>query len=260
MSGASRNFKKPPLVEVYCEFIFDPTEGEDWDGLRISDFMGRIGSSYSQRRMLPFGGGRTQLYDEEQVTWEPFDPRETVPLFRFTTDDGGTTVQVGENLLVVNQLPPYYGWGNFMPKVLEAVWAYAETWRPQRVAQAYLHYIDRIFIPENDFEFRDYFNLYPVLPEHFNRPYTNLSLSFDMEGCGKGDVLSVALQQDSSANPDGMTFLLNWDYGSTEPVELGQDLQDMIEWLETAHGCCSAHFDLLFTERCFALFEPGGGS
>ncbi len=68
------------------------------------------------------------------------------------------------------------------------------------------------------------------------------------------------MQQDASANPDGMTFLLNWDYGSTEPMELDPEFRGMQEWLEIAHDCCSAHFDLLFTERCFTLFEPYGVS
>jgi uncharacterized protein (TIGR04255 family) len=259
MADISRNLQKPPLVEVYCEFIFDPAEGEDWDGLRISDFIGKMGSAYSQRRMLHFGGGRTQVHDEEQVAWEPNETDEAVPLFRLSTEDGCTTVQVGEDLLVVNQLPPYYGWSRFSPRVLQAMAAYEEVWRPKRIAQAYLHYADRVFIPENDFEFRDYFNLHLVVPEGFNKPYTNFSVSFDLEGCGKGDILSVALQQDSSANPDGMTFVLNWDYGSTSPVELDRELLEIQEWLERAHGCCSAHFDALFTDRCFALFDPYGG-
>lgn len=260
MSHSRRKYKKAPLVEVYCEFIFDPEVGEAWDGLRISDFIGRIGSGYSQRRMLHLGGGRPQLHDEEAPAWEPDDLGGPVPLFRFSTDDGDTTIQVGEDLLVVNQLPPYYGWSKFSPGVLGAISAYCNTWQPKRVAQAYLHYVDRVFIPENDFRFGDYFNLHPVIPDGFNKPCTNLSLSFDLEGCGKGDVLSVAMQQDASANPDGMMFLLNWDYGSTGPVGLEPELRELQEWLEIAHDCCSAHFDLLFTERCFTLFEPYGGS
>ena len=260
MTSVPKSFKKPPLLEVYCEFVFDASEGEPWEGLRVTEFMRAICPDYTQRRMMHSGGGRAQLHDEDEVTWDDNDPDEAVPLFRFSTDDGTTIIQVGENLLVVNQLPPYYGWSRFSPRVLEAIESYRNTWRRKQIAQVFLHYVDRVFIPEPNFEFRDYFNLYPVLPPHFSKPYTNFSLSLDLEGCGKGDVMSVALQQDSSADPDGISFLLNWDYGSTEPVGLDSRLAQIHEWLETAHGCCRAHFDSLFTERGFALFEPDGGS
>lgn len=259
MTDAPGKFKKPPLLEAYCEFVFDPNEGESWDGLRIGDFMRDINPDYTQRRMMHLGGGRAQLHDEEEGNWDDSDPDEALPLFRFSTDDGTTTLQVGENLLVVNQLPPDYGWGRFRPRVLDALACYCNTWQPRRIAQVLLHYVDRVLIPEPNFAFPDFFNLYPVLPPGFSKSYTNLSLFFDLEGCGKGDVLSVALQQDSSADPDGISFLLNWDYGSTEAVELDTDLAEIQGWLETAHGCCSDHFNSLFTGRGIALFEPDGG-
>jgi uncharacterized protein (TIGR04255 family) len=260
MAAPPGKFNKPPLLEVYCEFLFEPGEGKSWDGLRIGDFMRAIGSDYTQRRMMHLGGGRARLHDEEEIDWDDSDPGEPLPLFQFKTDDGTTALQVGENLLVVNQLPPYYGWSRFSPRVLNALACYRDAWKPGRIDQVLLHYVDRVFIPEPNFEFRDFFNLYPVLPAGFIKPYTNLSLLFDLEGCGKGDVLSVALQQDASADPDGISFLLNWDYSSTEPVELDPELAEIREWLESAHGCCSDHFNALFTDRGLALFEPDGGS
>ncbi len=257
MSSVSRQLKNPPLLEVYCEFIFDSPEDEQWDGLRISDFIGKIGNGYTQHRMMHQGGGQARLHDEVEDDREGIgDPTEPVPLFRFSTEDGGTTVQVGENLLVVNQLPPYYGWSRFAPGVLDAIEAYRTTWKSGSIARAFLHYVDYVFIPVKTFEFREYFNVYPVLPTSFDKPSTNLSLSFDIEGCGEGDVLSVAIQQEASPDPDGMSFRLNWDYGSTQPIELGLGLSKIHGWLDAAHACCRYHFDSMFTERGFALFEP----
>jgi len=256
MSGSPKRFKKPPLLEVYCEFLFDPPEGDSWEGLQVCEFVGLIGEGYTQHRMMHHGGVQIRLHDEEGDYWGHGDPDDIVPLFRFSTDDGSTTVQVGENLLVVNQLPPYYGWSRYGPRVLDGIKAYSHVWKPVKVVQAFLHYVDRVLTPQGNFEFRDYFNLYAVLPPAFDRPYTNLSLSFDIEGCGRGDVLSVAVQQVSSPDPDGMSFLLNWDYGSTEPIELDPELSRVREWLEAAHTCCGYYFQSLFTDRCFALFEP----
>jgi len=257
MAEGPRKFGKPPLVEVYCEFVFMPAGGERWHGLGVCEFLRRIGGQYPNQEMLTPGSGQTHLHDEDDS--EPFgvvDLDSPYPLFRFRSEDGSTIVQVGDNLLVVNQLPPYYGWGNFFPRIIEALEGYLNIWNPTSVAQAFLHYIDRVEVREREFALKDYFNLFPVLPEGFDRPFTNLMLSMDLEGCGKGDVLSVSIRQDTAINPDGNAFLFNWDYGSTDPIPLDTGLDGIAEWLEVAHGCCWDFFQAIFTDRCIALFEP----
>jgi hypothetical protein len=88
------------------------------------------------------------------------------PRHRFTSEDYQTTVQLGDNLLVVNQLPPYYGWEKFEPVVDRCFRLYLDLWKPETVARAGAHYLDKVDIPKVEFDLAEYFNLYPRLPDN----------------------------------------------------------------------------------------------
>src|SRR5207244_219697 len=77
--------------------------------------------------------------------FQPFGP--PTPRLRFISEDEKTLVQLGENLLVVNQLPPYYGWEKYEPTVVECFDHYTKLWKPSSVARAAVHYIDKVDLP-----------------------------------------------------------------------------------------------------------------
>jgi len=254
-------------VEVYCEFVFEPPEGQTWDWLRICEFAKEIDGDFPQHRMVRQHGEPARLgADENEAYWEEGDADQPAPLFRFATKDGLTTVQIGENLLVVNGLPvenprpPYGAWKKFYPYVHRSISTYRDVWKPERISQLFLHYVDRIFIPKNDFEFRDYFNLSPVLPADLDNAFTNLSISCDLKGAGKGDVLSLVFQEVFSPDPDRVCYLVNWDYWTAESVALDAKMTGVKDWLEAGVKCCGSHFKSLYTDRCLKLFESDGNS
>ncbi len=117
--------------------------------------------------------------------------------------------------------------------------------------------MDRIFIPKNDFKFRDYFNLSPVLPAELDNAFTNLSISCDLKGVGKGDVLSLVFQEVFSPDPDRVCYLVNWDYWTAESVALDAKMTGVKDWLEAGVKCCGSHFKSLYTDRCLKLFGIG---
>jgi uncharacterized protein (TIGR04255 family) len=136
---------------------------------------------------------------------EPTGP--PTPRDRFASADGKTLLQVGENLLVVNQLPPFYSWERYEPTVVDCFGQYARLWKPARALRAAVHTIDKVDIPKIEVGLEDYFNLYPVLPEYPKTAATNLAFSYEVSGAGEGDVLTTTMKQHPSANPEGMTFL-----------------------------------------------------
>jgi uncharacterized protein (TIGR04255 family) len=157
-----KQFKNPPLVEVFTEFFFEPDPEKELDPLLLAKFWrGKIKAAFPR-------------------AVQPTEP--PAPRHRFTSEDGKTLLQVGENLLVVNQLPPYYGWERYQPAVVECFEHYVRQWRPVRVARAAVHYINKIDIPRLDFEMDEYLNLFPVLLEFPGKPATNIVLSYEMQG------------------------------------------------------------------------------
>jgi uncharacterized protein (TIGR04255 family) len=228
-----KQYKNPPLIEVFCEFSFQPDPNKEVDPLWVANFWrGRIKADFP-RAVQPTG---------------PPAPRH-----RFASENGKTLVQVSENLLVVNQLPPYYGWERFEPVVAECFEHYARGWKRVRGDRAAVHYVDKFDIPRLEFNLDGYFNLFPVLPEFPKKPATNIAVSYEVQGAQEGDVVVTTLRQYPSANPEGATFLIQWAYIATGGLET--DTQQVRSWLGKAHDFLSELFLSTLTDECRKLFD-----
>jgi uncharacterized protein (TIGR04255 family) len=238
-----KQYAKPPLLEVICEIRFEPADGEEWDGLLLATFYERLGRERFPRKNRPEG------------TRENFSSPAT-PRHQFLSADGNTIVQVGEQLLAVNQLPPGYRWETFEQEVLGALLLYLDLWKPRRIRWAGLHCTDRIEIPGETINLPDWFNLYPVLPAMFqDRPVANLAMAFEAAGSRPGDVLAIVLHQQPSANPELNPIHIQWNYVATQGVEANRE--DVRSWLALAHEATGAAFRASLTPRCETLFGPG---
>jgi uncharacterized protein (TIGR04255 family) len=249
-----RKYRKPPLIEVICDFYFDPDPDTEWDPKLLAVFSEKV-----RQRGYP--------HDEDVPGRGPSAPRgarqpgirRRRPKWqwrhRFSSTDGNKTAQVGENLLVVNQLPPWYGWSKFKEETLACLEFYRGIWSANRIAHAGLHYVDMIDVPGDPFFFDDYFNLYPVLPEGIeNWSVTNLAMAFEVIGSRPDDVCAITYHQRPSSRPDLNRFRFRWDYISLGG--LNSDKSEVGAWLETAHDFVDRAFRSAFTKKCEELFEP----
>jgi uncharacterized protein (TIGR04255 family) len=224
---------KLPLVEVFCEFYFAPAPDKGVDSLLLSKFWkGSVKSNFP-------------------LAVQPAGP--PVPRHRFLSQNEKTFLQIGENLLVVNQLPPYYGWERYEPVVVEAFESYVRVWRPARVDRTAVHYINKIDVPEVDFNLEKYFNLFPVLPEFPNTPATNIALSYEVQGAREGDIVVTTMRQHPSAAPQGATFMLYWDYVATGGM--AADMKEAQSWLAGANDFLDDLFFSTLTDECRRLFD-----
>jgi uncharacterized protein (TIGR04255 family) len=229
-----KQYRNPPLLEVFSEFFYQPDpEREEPYALSLAKFWrGKLKNDFP-RAVQPAGPPR---------------PRD-----RFTSEDGKTLLQIGEDLLVVNQLPPYHQWERYEPVVVDCFSQYTRQWKPVRVNRAAIHSINKIDIPRLDFNLDEYFNLFPVLPDFPKKPATNIALSYEVQGAVEGDLVATSLRQHDSANPEGVSFLLQWDYVATGGLQA--DPRQIQSWLAKAHEFLSELFGSTFTEACLELFE-----
>ncbi len=251
----TRQYKNPPLVEVFCELFFALSEGEEWDAFQTPQFYERIRHKMPVRKDLhtvgiavtvPHGAKGGQGLDVR-----PHGP--PTPRYRFQSSDGKTVAQIAENLLVVNQLPPYYGWESFQSVLLEAFSHYVDLWPVAQIERVALHYVDKVVVPESQFELAAYFNLYPVLPIEAGEPITNVAMAFEVAGAGEGDILALSFRQQPSADPDRTAFLFQFDYVATQARPATS--AHLSEWLAGAHEHTRRLFENTFTERCKQLFR-----
>src|SRR5262249_11936162 len=152
-----KQYKNPPLVEVFTEFFFQPPQGVEWDSFIVPTFYKKVAKDFPTRKRLGTVGFQVRLAPSgTPPEFQSFNP--STPRHRFISENEKTLVQLGENLLAVNQLPPYYGWENYEPRVVECFGLYVKLWKPERVARAAVHYIDKVDLPEAETGLERYFN------------------------------------------------------------------------------------------------------
>jgi uncharacterized protein (TIGR04255 family) len=244
-------YKNPPLVEVFCEFFFQPPEEAEWDVLLLTRFWNKIRTAFPKRENLK-AGIEVSVREGEGSPKVRFGP--PTPQYRFRSADNKTLVQIGENLLAVNRLPPdYEGWGKFEPVVASSFSHYLQVWKPSKLVRAAVHYIDKIDIPKREIELADYFTLYPVFPEKPKTLVTNVLLSYEAKGANEGDVVVFTMKQMPSANPHGVSFFVTFDYVATGGLAL--KVESVKRWITNAHDHLHELFENTFTNECKKLWD-----
>lgn len=248
-----RTYDKPPLVEVLCDFYFDTGKNDPWDAIQLGKFAeSACQKGYPHEKRMP-GAGPTIA--RAMRKWRGRRRGDYNYRHRFTSEDGNRSVQVGENLLVVNQTPPYYGWTKFKAEALEQLDLYLSTWPSPFVVHAGLHYVDVVEIPGDSFYIDDYLNFYPVIPSELtNRAVNNLVMAFEIEGSSPGDVCTIHYQQRPASDPGANTFRFHWDYVSLDGFE--PTSQAAGKWLDAAHDFLHDAFRSAYTAKCADLFLP----
>jgi uncharacterized protein (TIGR04255 family) len=254
-SFKSDKYRNPPLVEMFCECFFQSPDSKEWDEFLVPDFYKKLDSEYPHRKQLHPVGMFSQG-DDSRVAGAPSSLNAPTPRFLFSSKDRKSFVQVGENVLVLNQLPtPGVFWKDFESQVVKCFKTYALLWKPKLLTKVALHYIDRVDIPTDEFQLEDYFNLYPLLPSSINKPVMNLAMEFEVEGVSPGDVMSVAFRQYPSAGPQSSSFQFQWDYVAT-PQVAPPDPGEIRSWLGAAHRFSVDLFHSAVTPKCKELFTP----
>ena len=249
---SDKRYRKPPLIEVFCDFYFELDENDEWDPKRLAQFTDEIRSlgypadeDVRRRGFSIPRGPRVRRRKRRESNWQW--------RHRFVSADGERTAQVGENLLVINQFPPYYGWNVFREQALACFDLYQRTWPSAKIAHAGLHYVDVVEIPGEAFFIDDYFNMFPVIP-NTNQSINNIAMAYEVQAERPGDACSIAFHQRPSAAPEVNTFRFRWDYVCMEGLSI--EIGSVEEWLDVAHDFVDKAFRSTFTEQCEQLFDP----
>ena len=249
-----KQYEKPPLVEVFCEFFFENAVGQEWDWFIVPKLYNKLRGKFPRRKHIRSVGVQFRMEPlrgvQDLETLGPPTPRH-----QFFSEDSKSLVQVGENLLVVNQLPPYYGWERFEPLVIDCFETYctlceAHKRRPLCSSTT----LTRWMCPKQTSHLKIISTFTQSYPGR--TPVTNLAMAFEVRGADEGDILAVAFRQHPSANPEGTSFLLQFDYVATRPRE--PSLETIRYWLQTAHDFASGYFRSTITAKCEKLFQLGG--
>lgn len=156
MGNAYRN---PPVVEALCEVFF---AGSAWDDTVPGRFYDQLQERFPVKRQREIQEAQVSLSSAGEASAAV---RRLAPRIQFLSKKEDRMVQLGKDLLVVNQLRPYPSFEDWEPVVHEMIGIYRELAKPREVEKVGVRYINRVMIPGAKVRMEDYFTIYPQLPK-----------------------------------------------------------------------------------------------
>lgn len=236
-------FKKPPLIEALCEFRFRKTNVNP--NIVLGRFYEKIEQDFP--RIETHRGIGVQA-EEELPSPTIFMEERT----RFINNDGTKLIQIGHDLLVINQLKSYDGYLSFKSLVEEIFNAYYEIAKPEELMHLGLRYINRIGM-KSDQSLKDTFKIGFVIPDSFKSFPNPYFLRLEFSYCSGRDRLIVILATAQPYENFPNATMLDFDYTLVNPEEINGN---MFKWMDEAHDNIEEAFHTCLDNSVLASFEP----
>jgi uncharacterized protein (TIGR04255 family) len=240
----TRRYKTPPVVEALAEVFF---EGGQWDATIPGRFYELV------RNEFPTVKQRNDIAVEVRLEEGASSAQTKLSEARsqFERADGSRIIQVGRNLVVVNQLRPYPHFEEWKPEVLSAVARYRELAKPTVMTRIGVRYLNRIEIPEPNYPMERYFALFPHIPKALGSTHGDFSMRLELEPGNPGHRLLVTFG--SGPAELGRASLMLDFYDLAGPVKPGA-FDVLGDLLEKAHANIERAFESIITDETRALF------
>lgn len=227
-----RSYRNPPVVEALCEVFFT---GSAWDlavpGLFYEQVRGRFPE-------------RGQREDAEGISTEP--------RAEFWSGDRSRLVQVGRDLLVVNQLRPYPHYEDWRPIVLEMCALYREVAKPAAVERATLRYLNRIPVPET-FQMETFFRIYAEVPKEIGGGHRAFLIRLELPALHEEHQLILTFGR---ANPEPESrHALMLDLYDIAKLTGPDTFAGLAQTMDEAHANIERAFEGAITDALRARFE-----
>ena len=252
---------KPPIIQAWVEFRFDHgADRPEWGWPTANAFFDLFQQEYTEREIAV--QHRLQIAKVEK-NQKPLVVDERVHLegMRGYRADRSRYLQLSQDTLACNFLRTdakgYEGFNALQAEALTKLRAYCEFFRPTRLVQFAVQYVDLVRIPFQNgrIELKDYFTLGQDLPEAAFGPTLNFLVQYTTRPPDSKDVLEVRLWNELP-DPQGPTgqFRIDWRLMGFE--ELSFDANVLGPRLDQAHDRLLDCFKKSFTPQAWATFEP----
>lgn len=227
-------YVKAPVVEVACEFRFEPVD--PWDATVPGRVYERLKDRFPLRRAtIDFSASIVAGPDRFEQRLRPTEK------IQFLRNDETALVQVAVNTLTVNQLQPYPGWETLRLTIQEVLGEYTLVIPSMAVQRIGLRYINRIPAPEMPLNLEQYFDFYPHIGAALPDMHTEffMTLAFP-QNLGR-DKMRVSLSAEPPSEVEENFINLDIDYFLDVPgaVPIGSEM----DWTEQAHSAVKSTFE-----------------
>jgi len=244
--GAVRRYANPPVVEALCEIFFLDSH---WDPTIPGIFYDRIKDEFPVKGELKQMDVEIQVGSGEAATrMAPAEARG-----RFSSPDRSKVVQVGRDLVVVNQLRPYPHFDAWRPRVMSMVRLYTELAKPKAISRIGVRYINRIVVPEEGHDMARYFKLYPEIPAELGGAHGNFFMRVQIPASHADHGLIVTFGSAPSETRGESPYLL--DLYDVVPLSETIDFDLLSTRIEEAHANVERAFENIITDSAREMFQ-----
>ncbi len=180
----------------------------------------------------------------------------------FRTPKGDRLIQLGRDLVVINQLQPYPRFENWEPSIYSTLEVYRQLVHPQEITKLGVRYINHVVVPDEttgqhgSFPMEDYFTIYPQLPGGIAGIHGPFLVRVEVPRPETGHTLQITFGSSPWKQAAESTLLLDL-YDIFEPRrQLGVD--EVRKHVRMAHRSIESAFEGSITDRLRNMLEPEG--
>ncbi|MGW3988607.1 TIGR04255 family protein [Streptomyces sp. NPDC004830] len=240
-----RKYRNPPIIEAICSFAFKP--GVPWNITIPGLLYESLRDEYPD---LPELRGQVEAnFDPEAPEGANLTVRQ--PL-KVAYTNGNRVVIVGENVLTVHCLAPYEGWEDLRSRALRTLDHYRSVAKPESIAQVGLRYVNRVAIPENAFNFADYFTVAQGLPSQgFPGAITSFFDRMEYRYFDSPAKITFTWASQETESGEGVAFILDFDLIHPGPV----DFENVANLLDDLRRREAAAFESIIGDKLREAFD-----
>lgn len=242
-----KKYSNPPLIEAVCDFKFADDHGD------LVDIQNKIGELV--KGVLPVRRERKDINVkiQNQNNQISSNSEERVVMIQYVDETNNRMIQVGQNLLAVNQLKPYKSWEDFLPFVLEMLSKYKEASNHNKLQQVGVRFINHLKIQSSEMKTSDFFNIGISIPEGISTELSNFAFVTEHRYNNGDDIMQIAFRTLPVVKEFDFGFVLDLNYLVTKPGE--NALEHIEQLLNNAHDVLENIFENALTDECKKHFN-----
>jgi uncharacterized protein (TIGR04255 family) len=252
---------KPPIIQAWIEFRFDHAADRPvWGWPAASAFFDQFQEDYPEREVAVQHQLQVVKVESNQQP-RVVDERVDLAGMRAFRADRGRYLQLTQEALACNLVRTdakgYEGFDALKREALAKLRAYIDFFRPTRLLQLAVQYVDLVRIPfqQGRIHLKDYFTLGYDLPEAVFGPTLSFLVQYASQPPDSRDILEVRLWNEPP-DPQGPTgqFRMDWRLMAFEELSFAEDV--LGPRLDQAHDRLLDCFKKSFTPLAWMIFEP----
>ncbi|KVR15067.1 hypothetical protein WK13_11815 [Burkholderia ubonensis] len=249
---AERHYPKAPITEALIDLqvtFASPPEYSDFVRYAESLVPAFPSSTPINFLQVKFEDGKAVAHDTS------LDSGMTNVGVRLTSMAADRILQIQRRGFTYSHMPPYSRWSSFCAEAKVQWEQFVSAFHPNAVTRAAVRYINRIVIPAPSADIKEYFRLYPQVPDDVPQTVTGSFMQLVMPqtdiSTSAAAVINFALEPHSA--PGTLSFLLDFDvFSACQLAPSGDDVWDTLARLRTRKN---ELFEASITDAARELFK-----